>query len=637
MSAIKSGTTIRVEGTGNTLASITSDIADPTFIEETSSGVYVVHGAHVLDLWAGSELTVGSEADYSVREELHFNPTTHGFPGFNIRAQSTFKMFGNVVLNLALVPGKACRPVAWGGLYWRGSDPVLGSELLVDGDMESADTSAWTANNSASLSKEVEGSGKILRIAFNSVTNPSASQNVVTSGTKYRITGRVRSDGIARPLIDVGGGGTVAWYGLIRSEWQTFSFDAVADDSLGVFLMSETTSSGYTEWDDVSVKEITTQAYRPLYKGFDALYLYDSTGDLYLNDLWDIEKIDLGWGYQGSGKGLSGGYAFGCTSLYAASYLRHHRFVDIGVNWEGVEPAQYGFMDVFNATGANRYDPSARWTMENIRLKRVYRGVYYGYNHCLAKVKNCKLEQNYAMMTCVGGPRGQTVYKHVSQGGIGPALANTFAQHFFMFEDCEFRDGYRSSATDRSVVSASYGGSCLLFKNCTFTYRGSTPATANVATSNWDGQIWWLGNTGNFLDKNCFISALSYASLYYAFALNLTVVDISGDPLEDAQIVVRQCENKEVYHFITDSLGKPRTQGLLNGAIILVNYEASQFRWDTQENFGVQGDKWSDPSNDTYHEITVFKKGYGTTFTRVVMNQDRDVTLTLTGYGALGQ
>ena len=44
MTASKSGNNIVVNGTGNTLSSITTDIGDTTFIEQVSAGVFEVKG-----------------------------------------------------------------------------------------------------------------------------------------------------------------------------------------------------------------------------------------------------------------------------------------------------------------------------------------------------------------------------------------------------------------------------------------------------------------------------------------------------------------------------------------------------------------------------------------------------------------
>ena len=68
--------------------------------------------------------------------------------------------------------------------------PVSGTELLVDGDMEAAGVSDWTVVNSATLTKEntdpYEGTQN-LRVAYNAVNEPGASQSVLTSGTWYLV------------------------------------------------------------------------------------------------------------------------------------------------------------------------------------------------------------------------------------------------------------------------------------------------------------------------------------------------------------------------------------------------------------------------------------------------------------------
>jgi len=103
MSAAKSGNHIVVTGTGNTLASITSDIADTTFIEKTSTSpdVYTIKGdvARYLYINAGGELTIGDPEDYSVNETLAFDQSVTQLNRLYVQAGGALLMYGDTVID----------------------------------------------------------------------------------------------------------------------------------------------------------------------------------------------------------------------------------------------------------------------------------------------------------------------------------------------------------------------------------------------------------------------------------------------------------------------------------------------------------------------------------------------------------
>jgi len=87
MGAWKSGSTIMVDGTGNTLSSITSDINDITWIEESPAGTFTIKQKW-LQIQLDGELTIGDAGDYSVQETLQFDATAHN--------QCRFYIYGTV-------------------------------------------------------------------------------------------------------------------------------------------------------------------------------------------------------------------------------------------------------------------------------------------------------------------------------------------------------------------------------------------------------------------------------------------------------------------------------------------------------------------------------------------------------------
>ena len=132
-------------------------------------------------------------------------------------------------------------------------------ELLTDGDMEASTAVAYTAQNSATLTKETgtpHGGSQVLRIAYNSVNYPSATQAVLTIGKTYRATGWARSDGTYTPRAPHYDGGWV-WIGTTSTDWQYFDETFVAGNT-SVTLQAGATAAGYAEFDDVSIFEIGT-------------------------------------------------------------------------------------------------------------------------------------------------------------------------------------------------------------------------------------------------------------------------------------------------------------------------------------------------------------------------------------------
>jgi len=106
MPAVKSGNNINVSGTGNTLASITADINDVTFIEQVSAGVFRMKNNinRILSVLNGGVLTIGHPNDYSVTERLEFGGSTANDMGsLNVNAGGQLLMYGNTIMDLAAV------------------------------------------------------------------------------------------------------------------------------------------------------------------------------------------------------------------------------------------------------------------------------------------------------------------------------------------------------------------------------------------------------------------------------------------------------------------------------------------------------------------------------------------------------
>lgn len=135
---------------------------------------------------------------------------------------------------------------------------------LVDGDMEAADTAAWS-NYNATLSKQTgtpHGGTRCLRVAYNgSGAWGDGGQTILTVGRTYHVTGWYRGDGTSKPGVILGGAGTYV-EGTSSTAWQAFDLYGVCAGS-GVFaLYSPNLGAGtYVEFDDVTITDVTATAW----------------------------------------------------------------------------------------------------------------------------------------------------------------------------------------------------------------------------------------------------------------------------------------------------------------------------------------------------------------------------------------
>jgi len=170
--------------------------------------------------------------------------------------------------------------VAQGGLTAPGtvyawvkrSDGVISAEpypvtllanILVDGNMEAADTSAWTVVSGGILAKEAGartgGTGSLV-MSIDKTTGDNSgamSQSVLTNGVDYNITGWARgSDTAGIPTIgDVTF--TNIFTGTTSSTWQYFDVDFTASGTLIYFVnLIVTTTGDKVYFDDVVITEV---------------------------------------------------------------------------------------------------------------------------------------------------------------------------------------------------------------------------------------------------------------------------------------------------------------------------------------------------------------------------------------------
>jgi hypothetical protein len=127
-----------------------------------------------------------------------------------------------------------------------------------DGDMEDAGTSAYSAINSATLSKQTTNpyaGTQVLRVARNGVNNPGARDGSTNLGDTFRVRVKARSDGNAVPRILHNG--VVLWAGTTSTEWQNAVVSFVSTSTAaGVDLRAQTsTGTEYCEFDNAELRQ----------------------------------------------------------------------------------------------------------------------------------------------------------------------------------------------------------------------------------------------------------------------------------------------------------------------------------------------------------------------------------------------
>jgi hypothetical protein len=139
------------------------------------------------------------------------------------------------------------------------SVPQLPPNLLVDGDMEATDTSAWTGSTNAVLTKQTASpvfGYRYLRIAHGGTINPQAAQTILEIGKVYRATGFVRSDGNVTPRLT--DGVAAVFTGTTSTNWQPVDvIFRAAGTSFNLNTLNNSTLGHYAEFDNIRVFEDT--------------------------------------------------------------------------------------------------------------------------------------------------------------------------------------------------------------------------------------------------------------------------------------------------------------------------------------------------------------------------------------------
>lgn len=144
--------------------------------------------------------------------------------------------------------------------------PITYTVPFVDGDMEAAGLVGWTAGHSALLTKSAaapHGGLQALRVEYNGVNAPYATQSPFSPGQKYLVEGWARGDATYAPCIQ-NQLGVSLWVGTNNVNWQAFSINFTASD-VGLIFGSDCVAAGWVEFDDVTIDFVDMPGQRTVY------------------------------------------------------------------------------------------------------------------------------------------------------------------------------------------------------------------------------------------------------------------------------------------------------------------------------------------------------------------------------------
>lgn len=146
---------------------------------------------------------------------------------------------------------------------------ICTTNVFPDGNMEVAGTADYSTSSSAVLSKESSdrvGSAQLLRATYNAVSNPGfTAVDTFEVGKTYRVTGwvRISQAGGPQPVIYESTLGEI-WRGTaLQNSWQFFDITFTSQSSAGpIFFSDVNTGTEYSEWDDLFLCEVVSDAER---------------------------------------------------------------------------------------------------------------------------------------------------------------------------------------------------------------------------------------------------------------------------------------------------------------------------------------------------------------------------------------
>jgi len=143
--------------------------------------------------------------------------------------------------------------------YPYSSAPIYPIPDFLDGNCEDPTTGAWKPANGAVLSKVTtspHGGIRALRVTSSATAFPTAYQDALQTGYKYRLTGYARSDGSSQPLIlNAWAPVTIPlWLGSDSTSWQYFDITFIAKDiTIEFSVVTGPTPGIYCDFDDMTI------------------------------------------------------------------------------------------------------------------------------------------------------------------------------------------------------------------------------------------------------------------------------------------------------------------------------------------------------------------------------------------------
>jgi len=333
-------------------------------------------------------------------------------------------------------------------------------------------------------------------------------------------------------------------------------------------------------------------SFKPIWQNYQRIYfLEQQNNDTYSNDIFDIDGLIIGGA---------------CTVNYYALYfnafgkIRNHIFKNITFD------KSYGSGNAMYAMRfAQDYIGIRNITFDNINFHNV--GNYPLYSSgARVHFKNTTFGTTTSwklLMYGTGKANSSDLYRDYTYN-----TEHVAGQNFLYLENCTFQN-----LNNKACLLASYNAT-ILVKDCTWQHD-----TSDSIETRYGGKVlMWTGNT--FTGGREYYDVNYNGSIQWVFGLTLTINNESGNPIEDAVVVIEQSAGKESFMFYTDSNGKMKNDHNLDVALLTNKHQYGYNKTTDME-------YWSDSDNNTYHKVTIFKEGYRPYTTTYVMDQDRSTTI----------
>lgn len=175
-------------------------------------------------------------------------------PGFNKMSLKPTAAGGDFVTKLWTPKDLGNLVEAW----WEADSGVtLSTTTLIDGDMEAADTTAWTLDGATAAKRtDTPPQGtRYIRVTQTALNWGYVTQDILTAGTTYRVTGWCRSDGVLKPQVWLNS--TLAFEGTTSTDWQYFDVTATCTGGIRFYLGYYLQIGSYADFDGVTIENVS--------------------------------------------------------------------------------------------------------------------------------------------------------------------------------------------------------------------------------------------------------------------------------------------------------------------------------------------------------------------------------------------